>query len=371
MKKRIKLLLLITFMLVFTVGCSIQNKFLKSIIPLRNSNYIEYDLNVDEINLSENIGSIPSNIVNNIMTNANIKGNLYGDSKDKSLIKTDMKLNLFKENIPFEIINKSSDIYISLDYISAISNSIGSTFGMNFSNEDTENNLKDKYLKVTTKKTNSSKKKKDENSTKTKEDIKKYNKKVVKILISNIKNMDKKQFSVDEKTYTVNFKNEDLKKITNEILELNNKNSNIYKISNYINKLEDIKLKVAINSNDKKCKINFDIENKGQILKATTDMKLLEKDITVKMPKKENIITKSQLNNIMKNSNNSNNIDEDIINSGSGKLTDEEFNYLVQEILSAKQKGIISVEDINQAIKEYSKIYNFTDEQMNILKSFN
>lgn len=361
MRKKIKLLLLVVMMMILAVGCSVQNKFLKSILSIRSGNFVEYKVKVDEVKLKEDIGKIPLNILNEIMTNIDITGDLYRDSKDKSLIKSDFSLNILGGKIPLEIINQGNKLYISADYTLAVTDVLSSTLGMNLTDKDLEDQIKGKYLDISNKTAKKkSGKKKDTKSSK------EADKKIRNIFIKNIRKMEKSKFSSEKNIHTAKFENDDLKKLTSEILKVDGVKPEIRKYAKAIDELDNIALVVAIDSKEQKCKVKAEIDKDGQYLKGNIDMNILEKDKTVTLPEKGDILTTKELDDIISKNNV---FQEESLSDTFYNISNEDFDSIVAEIKAAKESGLISIEDIDEAIKIYEEIYDFTEEQYKILES--
>lgn len=131
MKKRISVILLIAMIMLLTVGCGIQNNFLKAMDSVQGNNFVEFNMSIEDIALSKEASDdISLNAVITQVKEMKIQGDVLTSGKDENSFKMNMNIKMLGNTIPFEIISEKDRVYLSANYITAITKLMGSSMGI-------------------------------------------------------------------------------------------------------------------------------------------------------------------------------------------------------------------------------------------------
>ncbi len=361
-EKSIKILLLSFIIMIVTIGCSKQNTFLKAMKSMEKYNHSEFSVSLGDIELSKDgKEDVSINSMITLIKDVKIKGAALKDEKNEMNSKIDMKINVLGMEIPFEFVQYENKMYMSANYMSSIEKIVSSAFGMPTDDENIYEELENKYIE-------SSEILKQEGL-----DLAKNSEEIQKKFTDYIKKMDKNKFSSKGKVITAKFDKDDF---VNIVKEMKDELIKIYpdmKEMDFdeLDKIDDsliMNLDMSIDTSGKTIdyilKIGTDDEDESlKTITIKANMKFSNSDEKFKAPKKEDIITEEEF--------------QEIIGEDTG-LVEEEYEYEPETITDEEFQGFLEsfkdeMEEYGmtneELIEGYSEIYSFTEEQIKALEA--
>ncbi|WP_100065186.1 hypothetical protein [Miniphocaeibacter massiliensis] len=359
MKKKITMLLMVTMIAITTVGCGVQNKFLKSMKSIQEYNFAEYKMSIDDIELSKNAkNNISMNAMVTQLKDVSISGNVL--TKDDTSAKMNMNINALGVEIPFEVITDKDKIYMSANYVTAITDIMYSSMSMENENGELSDSLKGKYIDLS---------ELSEEDLENKDKIEENTKKIEQVVEEYIEKMDKSKFSKKDGTLTCKFEKEDIikiiKKLEKYIIEVYPDYPEIEESD--FDVIDIFELNIGINKSKKTSEIymKMGVDNKEedvQTISLKMEMKHSNSKDEFKAPSKDDIMTMEEAETLIEDS--SDGAMEDL------KMEDKEFTEITNELDGYIKDKTFSKEEISEIVTSMEDTYEFTEDQLKKLEAY-